>query len=65
MTKPPEVIDCVECGGSAHLLSYLPEDGHVDPGAVLAYRCADCLDRFDLVWDDSGEEEVSSSSDAL
>ena len=25
LTKPPEAIDCIECGGSAHLLSYLPE----------------------------------------
>lgn len=56
MTNPPETIICVECGGSAHLLSYVPDDEPVDPGAVFAYRCSDCLERLDLVWDESGED---------
>lgn len=54
MTEPPETIVCVECGGTAHLISFLPEDGELDPEAAIAYRCADCRDRFDVVW--SGEE---------
>lgn len=46
---PPPTIQCVECGGKASLISFLPEDGDVEPGTVLAYRCSDCMDRFDLV----------------
>lgn len=53
MTSPPEVITCVECGGVAHLISYLPEDEPVEPGQPLAYRCEDCLERLDLVWEDT------------
>ncbi len=43
----PEVIDCIDCGGRAHLLSYVPPEGW-SPGDIVAYRCADCLDRWDL-----------------
>ena len=52
MSSPPETINCVECGGVAHLISYLPEDELVEPGQPLAYRCEDCLERLDLVWED-------------
>ena len=51
MNRPPPTINCVECGGTAHLLSFLPpEDEPLEEGTPIAYRCADCLDRFDLVW---------------
>ena len=50
MDSPPEHIVCVECGGRAHLLSYLPPDDHLDPDSAVAYRCADCMERFDLIW---------------
>jgi hypothetical protein len=56
MTNPPETITCVECGGTAHLLSYLPEDEPLEPGTPVAYRCADCADRFDLVWEEPGDD---------
>ncbi len=46
---PPQEISCVDCGGVASLISYLPEDGEVEPGTAVAYRCADCLERFDVV----------------
>ena len=46
MTVPP-TINCVECQGTCHLLSHPPEDGF-EVGDWVAYRCADCLDRFDL-----------------
>jgi hypothetical protein len=49
---PPQEIVCVECGGTAKLISFLPEDGEVEVGDVLAYRCADCLDRWDIVMED-------------
>ncbi|MEX1134859.1 MAG: hypothetical protein WED83_08460 [Acidimicrobiia bacterium] len=54
MSHPPESISCVECGGTAHLISFLPPDEDLEPGAALAYRCADCLDRFDVVWEEGG-----------
>jgi len=41
-------IVCVDCGGRCHLLSHAPEDGFA-PGDVVAYRCEDCQDRWDLV----------------
>lgn len=40
-------IICVDCGGRCHLLSFAPEDGW-EPGDIVAYRCEDCLDRWDL-----------------
>lgn len=49
----PESIVCVDCGGTCHLLTAPPEDrnGHTGfrTGDVVAYRCSDCLDRWDLV----------------
>ena len=54
MSNPPESIVCVECGGPAHLISFLPPDDSLEPGSAIAYRCSDCMDRFDMVW----EEEV-------
>jgi hypothetical protein len=51
VTRPPETITCVECGGVAHLISFLPEDDIPEPGVSYAYRCEDCMDRFDVVWE--------------
>ena len=50
----PETIDCIDCGGVAHLLTHPDEDGRFHPGEVVAYRCEDCLDRWHLVVDDDG-----------
>jgi len=49
---PEEVIDCIDCGGVAHLLTYPPEDGIWRPGDLATYRCEDCLDRWDLLLPD-------------
>lgn len=38
----------MDCGGRCHLLSHTPPEGW-EPGDVVAYRCEDCLDRWDLV----------------
>jgi nitrate/TMAO reductase-like tetraheme cytochrome c subunit len=50
--EAPETITCVDCGGTCHLMArpYLDEDGSVGfrAGDVVAYRCADCLDRWDV-----------------
>jgi hypothetical protein len=47
--RPPTEFTCVDCLGTAHLISFLPSDGEVEPGTALAYRCADCNERFDVV----------------
>lgn len=52
--EPPEWITCVDCGGRCGLLSSpdTDDDGRPIPlcaGDVVAYRCADCLDRWDIV----------------
>lgn len=44
----PEMITCIDCGGPAWRISYPPPEGW-EPGDVVAYRCRDCLDRWDLV----------------
>lgn len=40
-------IVCVDCGGECGLMTYEPDEGFV-PGDIVAYRCRDCLDRWDL-----------------
>ena len=52
---PTESITCVDCGGRCHLLTHAPEDGLWLAGDVVAYRCSDCLDRWDLVLMPLGE----------
>ncbi len=52
---PTESIICVDCGGTAHLLTQPPEDNLWLVGDVVAYRCSDCLDRWDLVLMPEGE----------
>ena len=49
MTMPDAEIVCVDCGGTCYPLGWFPEDGPLDPGTVLPYRCKDCLDRWDIV----------------
>ncbi len=46
--EAPPGFTCVDCGGRTRLLSYRPEDGW-EPGDVVAYRCPDCGERFDVV----------------
>ena len=48
--KPPESITCVDCLGECRLLSYAPEEGF-KAGDIVAYRCLDCLDRWDIELD--------------
>lgn len=45
----PEIV-CVDCGGVCRLITHPREDGTWLAGDVVAYRCRDCLDRWDLVW---------------
>ncbi|MCI0425777.1 MAG: hypothetical protein L0Z49_11585 [Actinobacteria bacterium] len=51
MSRPPETYVCVDCGGVAHLITILPADAEIEPGYPLVYRCADCMERFDIIWE--------------
>lgn len=44
----PTTIVCIDCGGTAHLLTHQRVDEPWAAGDVVAYRCADCLDRWDM-----------------
>ena len=48
-------IVCIDCGGLCHLLSYEPHEGW-EPDDVVAYRCEDCLDRWDIVLEDENND---------
>ena len=53
---PDPVIVCVDCGGRAHLLVDAAARTAIWlPGDIVAYRCEDCLDRWDLVLPDDWE----------
>jgi DNA-directed RNA polymerase subunit RPC12/RpoP len=49
MSEPSPEIVCVDCGGRAFLLTHPPADGAWAVGDIVAYRCEDCRDRWDLV----------------
>lgn len=42
-------IDCIDCGGTAHLITRPDDTGRFWPGDLVVYRCEDCLDRWDLI----------------
>lgn len=44
--EPPATIICVDCGGTSHLLTAIDDAEGV--AVVAAYRCEDCLDRWDI-----------------
>ena len=50
--KAPETIICVDCGGECKLLMH-PEK-EIEPGDVVAYRCLECMDRWDVVMEEEG-----------
>jgi hypothetical protein len=54
-TGPAPEIVCVDCGGRAYLITYPREDRRWQVGDVVTYRCAECLDRWDLVLEDDDE----------
>jgi hypothetical protein len=47
--EPDRLIPCVDCGGRCHLLTTWPDDDPPIAGDIVAYRCEDCLDRWDVV----------------
>jgi hypothetical protein len=58
---PAATIPCVDCGGTAHLLTAANEDDVWMLGDTVAYRCEDCRDRWDIVL----EDPWSASSEPL
>ena len=54
-----ERIDCMECGGHAHLVQLLDPEAPPEEGDVLVYVCGDCWQRWDVVVDidDLDEDE--------
>lgn len=50
--EPTENIVCVDCGGRCHLMSHRPHEGWT-AGDIVAYRCEDCFDRWDLELDEA------------
>ena len=44
-----ETIVCVECGGEARVLRPDDPEQPYEAGDVVAYRCVECMDRFDVV----------------
>jgi hypothetical protein len=61
--EPDAVITCVDCGGKAHLLTPARETGEWLPGDIVAYRCGDCLDRWDIVLDDDAIDDGRQRGD--
>ena len=58
MVEPEETIVCVDCGGRAHLLTKpRTEPPAWEAGDIVAYRCEDCLDRWDLVMPDADDAD--------
>lgn len=57
MLEPDPTIICVDCGGTCYLLSHPSEGGIWEPGEIVAYRCRDCLDRWDLVLPDEDNDD--------
>jgi hypothetical protein len=53
----PEQIDCIDCGGRCFRISFAPEERDWEPGEVVAYRCEDCMDRWDLVVPGAEDED--------
>jgi hypothetical protein len=47
MSDIPTEITCVECGGTAHCMSYAPAEGFA-PGDVVAFVCEECGQRHDV-----------------
>jgi len=56
----PETIICVDCLGECMRITFRPDDDPFVAGDVVAYRCRDCMDRWDIVLDpeDFGDEHA-------
>ncbi|MCU1458008.1 MAG: hypothetical protein JWL73_2100 [Actinomycetia bacterium] len=59
MVDVPENIVCVDCGGKCHLLTHRDDEIPFRPGDIVAYRCEDCVDRWDVVVPDEDDEAAA------
>jgi hypothetical protein len=57
--KVPRTLGCPDCDGTAHLLAVDAPDQPLEEGAVVSYRCASCWERFDVIWEDQGDEDTN------
>ena len=57
MITPLAQIVCVDCGGRCFLLTPVAEDGIWEVDDIVAYRCEDCLDRWDLVLTEEDDDD--------
>ena len=48
-------LTCIDCGGRCFPLVTWPPDDPPVPGDVVAYRCEDCADRWDIVVPDADD----------
>ncbi len=46
--RPPATIACMECGGECFLLYEIKPDDEYEGGDIVAYRCPDCRERWDM-----------------
>jgi hypothetical protein len=58
---PPPTIVCVECGGTCGLLQDVGPEDELEPGDVVAYRCGDCAERFDVVLTEDDDPDVAGT----
>ncbi|MCB2223830.1 MAG: hypothetical protein KQH83_06600 [Actinobacteria bacterium] len=56
-SEVPDTITCVECGGTAHRVSYPPPDEGFLPGDIVVFACEDCNHRMDLVWEGTADDD--------
>ena len=53
----PDQIVCVECRGTCYRLGHVPPEGW-EPGDWVAYRCGDCMDRFEWQLVDETDDDT-------
>lgn len=49
----PTQMPCVDCDGKLHLLTIIEDEVPLEPGEILVFRCDSCLERFDIVWEET------------
>ena len=47
-----EHIDCMECGGTAHLAQPIGPEDVFEAGDSVVYLCGECAQRWDVVIDE-------------
>jgi hypothetical protein len=55
--RPHETIVCPDCGSTCGLIQAVGPEDDFEPGDIVAYRCPDCLDRWDVVISDEDTDE--------